>query len=323
MDILITVLGLLTEPWVLLVLAASVMFAFGNHIDEELLKKHNQPVGVLVVISGLFGFMLMGIFSLIAWSLDTSVLLPWNTAFQAIGIGVLEMVWVVPYLYATRRRGAVIVGPLLQVIPVIALLFEAMVGVIPPMLQAVGALTIVAGGILLSLEKEEAEDGSTSHNIDWVTVSLMILASTVIALIYVLFKDVVGDDANYVAVGFWSALGIALTGVAIYVFWKPYQTDFNAFCRNVSGEKVRLQLFNELMDQGGAYLVHLANVIGGQLGVAVGVVTAFNATQPIAIIVVGALFFGTRQEIDGLRGWFIALGAIGLIAAGTIMVALG
>ncbi len=328
MDMFVSVLGLLGEPWVLLVLLASVMFAAGNYIDELLLVDFEQPIGVLVIISGLFGFVLMAIFAVLGFAFNASLWLAPSVALQAIGVGVLEMIWVIPYLYATRRRGALIAGPLFQAVPVIALLLEATTGVIPPLLQGIGALTIVAGGILLSLEKEEAADGSSNRRIDWVTVGLMTLSASLVALIYILFKDAVGETGAYVAVGFWSALGIGLTGVVIYLVWTPYRRDFTAFTKAANGKAVCIQLLNELMDQGGAYLVHLGNVLGGQVGVAVGVVTAFNATQPIAIGLIGALlvFVGLRQrnnESRGVLGWLLIAVAIGLIAAGTIMVALG
>ncbi len=322
MDIIYTTLGLLTEPWVLLVLVASVMFAAGNHIDEELLKK--QKVGTLVIISGLFGLVLMAIFFSATFVTDATIALSKTDKLQAMGIGVLELAWVIPYLYATDRRGAVVAGPLFQGVPVIVFGFEAASGVIPPVMQIGGALLLVLGGILLSIEKEEDEDGETSHTFDWKTFGLMAGSVFIVALIYVWFKDVAEDETRYAAVGFWSGLGMFLSGAAIWLVFSPYRREFNKFVKNGDGKAFRLQFFNELLDAGGVYLVHLANVKAASLGITAGVVTSFTASQPIVIALLGALlvFFGYKQPDKNKMPWFLTGAAILLIAAGTVMVAL-
>ena len=322
MDILTSVLRLLAEPWVLLVLVASVMFAIGNYIDELLLVKYDQPVGTLVIISGLFGLVLMAVFAGIALTIGTQLMLPTPILLQAVGVGVLELLWVIPYLYATERRGAMIAGPLFQAVPVIALGFEAMYGVIPPLMQIGGAALIILGGVLLSIEREEAENGETSHSIDWITVGLMTLSAIIVALIYVLFKDAAEGETGYVAVGFWTGMGMLLTGIIIWLVWSPYRRDFNSFCRNANKKAFGIQFVNEIMDAGGAYLVHLANVIGPS----VMLVTAFNATQPIAIGLIGALlgYFGIKHSGTGSKvSWLLIGAAIVLIALGTVLIAFG
>jgi len=321
-DIIYATLGLLTEPWVLLVLVASVMFAAGNHIDEELLKK--QKIGTLVIISGLFGSVLMAIFFAASFVTDYTITLSSADRLKAIGVGVLELLWVIPYLLATDRRGAVVAGPLFQGVPVIVFGLEAMGGIIPPVVQIGGALLVVLGGILLSIEKEEDEDGKTSHTFDWRTFGLMAVSVFIVALIYVWFKDVTEDETRYVAVGFWSGLGMLLAGAITWLVYSPYRRDFNAFAKNVDGKAFSLQFFNELMDAGGVYLVHLANLKAASLGVAAGVVTSFTASQPIAIALLGALlvFFGYKQPEENRMSWLLIGTAILLITAGTVLIAL-
>ena len=54
-------------------------------------------------------------------------------------------------------------------------------------------------------------------------------------------------------------------------------------------------------------------------------VTAFNATQPIAIALIGALLglFGIKHaSSDSKVSWLLVGGAIALIATGTVVVAL-
>lgn len=321
MDIIYAVLGFLSEPWVLLVLTASVMFAAGNYIDELLLTNYEQEVGTLVINSSLFGLVLMIVFAMAAYVTDTVLQLSTSVMLQAVGVGVLEILWVIPYLYATERRGAMIAGPLFQALPVIALGIEAMYGVIPPAMQIVGALLIVIGGVLLSIEKEEDEDGKKSHRIDWITVGLMSLSALIVALIYVLFKDAADGADGYVAVGFWTGLGMFLTGIAIWLVWKPYRESFNAFAKNANKKAIGIQLINEVFDAGGAYMVHLANV----LGPSVMLVTAFNATQPIAIALIGILLglFGIKHAgSNSSVPWALTLSATVAISAGVVVLAL-
>ncbi len=313
-------LGFFLEPWVFAALIASMMFAIGNYIDEELLKK--QAVGTLVIISGLFGFVLMILFGCIAGFTGASLELPLNATLQAIGVGGLEVLWVIPYLYATKRRGALIAGPLLQVIPVIVFALEALLGIFPSAGQLGGSLLLVVGGVLLSLEKEEDENGNVSHSVDWVTIGLMTLSAFITALIYVLFKDVAEDEAGYVAVGFWSSLGMILTTVLLFCY-DPYWHEFSKFAKSVDMKSLGKQLVNELMDAGGVYLMHFANIAAVSFGVTSGVVTSFTATQPIAIALVGVLLslFGAKTR-GNKTGPAILVPAIALIVVGTVVVAL-
>lgn len=334
MDILNSVLDLLSSGWLTVIIVAGAMFAAGVFIDEKLLQE--QEVGTMVIISSLFGLVVMAVFAGISFYMGISLHLNQEDLLWAILIGVGEVAWVIPYLKATKRRGAVIVGPMFQLIPVVGGAAEAIFfGTIPPMIHVIGALLIVGGGFVLSIEEEELEDGSVVYVSDWKTVGLMAIAASIAAFIYVFFKDTamvhtIPADASfwekfwlllpgYVTVGFWTGLGMVLAGIAIWLIWKPYRTDFNAFCRNADGKMVGLQLFNESMDAGGAYLTHLANIIGPSILV----VTAFNAAQPIFILVfaIALLFFGIKVwEME--YKWKVIVPSIFTIAVGTGLIAL-
>lgn len=323
MELITQILLFLTEPWFLMILIASLMFATGSYLDEHLLAKHEQPIGVLVIVSGLFGIVLMVVFTLLALWNNVTLWLSVGLILQAVLIGVFELLWVIPYLYATKRRGAVVAAPLFQLVPVFALALEATLGTIPPTIQIVGATLLIIGGILISLEQNEEADGSTHHKVDWVTVLLMMLSVLLIALIYVLFRDA-SLETSYIGVGFWTSIGMITAAVLIWLLWAPFRRDFNVFCANASGRSIGLQLFNECMDSGGAYITHLANT----LGPSVMVVTAFNATQPIVIgcIATAMAWFGYTTTSTKPRStllWFCMLIAVILIATGAILVALG
>lgn len=294
------------------------MFAAGVIIDEKLVKE--QAIGTLVIISSLFGFAVMAVFAGIAHYTNTSLYLDQTSLKWALLIGVGEIAWVVPYLYALKRRGAVVAGPMFQLIPVAGGVLEAIFfGVIPPAIHVIGSILIIGGGFVLSIEEEELENGSTAYVSDWKTVGLMAVSAIIASAIYVFFKDTAGGEGGYVAVGFWTGLGMVLTGIVIWLVWKPYRTNFNAFCKKANGKMVALQLLNETVDAGGAYLTHFANI----LGPSVLIVTAFNAVQPVFILIFVAilLFFGIKVW-DMEYKWKIIVPSILTIAGGTVLIAL-
>ncbi len=321
-EIFSSLLTLISTPWVWLILIASVMYAAGNYIDELLLSKYEQEVGTMVIISTLFGAVVVAVFYGLSLYYGISIIVDQPIIVQALAIGVLEALWVIPYLYATERSGAIVAGPLFQAVPVFALVMEATMGVIPPPLQLLGAFIIVAGGILVSIEREEDEDGEVTHKIDWVTIGMMTISAIIVALIYVLFRDA-AVATNFIAVGFWVGLGTLITGATIYAVWKPYRQDFNTFCKEANYKAVTVQFFNEILDAGGVYMTNLATT----LGPSVMVVTAFNATQPLAVGITGFVLsgFGLASVSSGgmdKRGWFLLAAGIILIAVGIVVLAL-
>lgn len=316
MDIFHYTTGFLSEPWFICVVLANFLFSIGVHIDERLMEV--QKIGTLVIISALFGLVLMVIFAIIAGKVGTDLRLPNEDKLAAIVIGIAEVVWIIPYLYAMERRGATVAGPLFQLVPVFGGVLEFLLGTIPPLIQVVGATTIVFGGILLSIKKQENANGQVNHTIDWITVSLMAIAAGIIALVYVIFKNVAGSEGGYLAVGFWSSFGMLLAGIIIFIFYKPYRNDFMSFYRNANGKAVSMQFTNECMDIGGAYLTHLANV----LGPSVLVVTAFNATQPIFILLIAGFFWlFKRNKKTQSYGWIRLLLSVVMITIGTVLIA--
>jgi uncharacterized membrane protein len=318
MEILSSIVELISSGWFLAILLAGAMFAAGVFIDEKLLNDVN--VGVMVIISSLFGVLVMLVFASMAFITDSSLQLNPNVLKWALLIGVGEIVWVIPYLYALERRGAVVAGPLFQLIPVVGGIAEAILfGIIPPFIHVIGALLIVIGGFVLSIEKEELEDCTSIYISDWRTVGLMTIAASIASLIYVFFKDTAGGSDGFIAVGFWTGLGMVLTGIFIWLIYEPYRTVFNEFCKSANIKIVGIQMLNETMDAGGAYLTHFAIIIGPS----VLIVTAFNAAQPIFLLLFAAilLFLGVKIW-DTDHQWKLIVPSILTIAAGTVLIAI-
>lgn len=323
MEIIDSIVALFSNNWVWLILLASIFYAAGNYIDELLLSEYEQEVGTLVLISTFFGGLIAIGFLGYAAVAEISIVSDKPLIVQALFVGVLEALWIIPYLYATERSGAIIAGPLFQVVPVFALVMESFVGVIPPVMQILGASIIVLGGVLLSIETEEDEENGPTKKVNWGTLGLMSLSALIVALIYVLFKDA-AVNGSFVAIGFWTGIGMLLSGTAIYFLWQPYRKQFNAFLSNTNYKALGVQFVNELLDAGGVYMTHLANT----LGPSVMVVTAFNATQPVAVGVMGAIisylgYASVSSQNASSRGWLLLGTGILLIAAGIVILALG
>jgi drug/metabolite transporter (DMT)-like permease len=298
-----------------LVLGASFLYAIGNFIDELLIDDFEQPIGTLVMISGLFGGVIAIGFGAYALLFAIPLHLPLKLLLLALLIGVLEVAWLPSYLQAIKNRGALIAGPIFQAVPVIAFAFEFVTGSLPRSIQIAGALVIVGGGLLLSIEEDE-ENNTTS--VDWKTVLLMSLSVVIVSVIYILFKEISGLD-GYATVGFWSGIGMLLTTIFLWVFWAPYRADFNEFCRETNLKAFSLQIVNEFADAGGVYLTHYANVIGPS----VALVTAFNATQPVFILIIGAILTWVgiikSQKRSSFMHFLIVMGIM-FIALGTVLV---
>ena len=323
MDIIYSALRLLTEPWALLALVASFAFACENHIDEWLLNRlggnteeaeESDAVGTLVIISGLFGLVVAIVFGLVAYfapDKSVTILVGKGLATQATIIGMFEVTWLIPYLYAVNRAGALAAAPLFQSIPVIALILGiGFFAEVPPMVHIIGAGVIISGGVLLNLTEVEGK-----WQIDKKTVGLMLLASTIITLISFLFKDN-ALEGNFVATAFWGGIGMFVSSVLIFTLYRPYRLQFLKFARKVDKQSIRIQLINETVDMVASLTQRLAII----LGPSVMTVEALNAYQPVFILLID--WFLTKNGSKSLHTGFAKKAtAIVFIALGTILIA--
>ncbi len=326
MDIISVTLAFLLEwLWVALALAAALAYAGMNFIDEWLIERlggeveggeETDPVGTLTIVSGLFGLIVAAVFG--GYTLMAPAATIWvgnDLIGQAIFVGMLEIVWLPFYLYATNRSGALEAAPLFQSIPVISLILGLVFfAEVPPMLHVAGAVAIVVGGTILNLVPE-------TWKLDWRTVGLMLIASTIIAFIYFLFKDA-ALEGNFVATAFWGGVGMALAAVVIWLLWPPYRREFNAFAKDLDKKGVLVQLSNEIIDT----FAVLASQKAVVLGPSVMAVTALNAFQPVFILLIGWVLAkrGSNKHQEALSGYegLKKVGSIALIAIGTAIIVL-
>jgi uncharacterized membrane protein len=262
----------------------------------------------LVMISGLFGFVISAVFAAYSVAIDggTSLRLEASYIGQALCAGMLEVVWLIPYFHGMQRSGTINAAPLFQTIPIFSLILGLVFfAEMPASIHLVGSLLIVAGALLLNTD---------------LTIAQMLLASCIIALIYFLFKDVV-LGGNFVAAAFWSGCGMLVMTGLIWLVTPAYREQFADFLRTARHKEIGVQFGNEALNS--------ASVLASQFAVAKGpsvmLVTSFNAFHPIFTLAIGWCLAkaGSRKHFQALEGRKLTQksAAIALIAAGTVFAA--
>lgn len=229
MNTLYSVLDLFSEVWVWLALTAAFGYAVVGFIDEHLLSevsedKEGKPsngVGNLVLISGFFGITIVLAFGGYAYYVDgfQSLWIESSLRWQAVIAGALEVVWLIPYLYAVNRSGTMNVAPIFQAIPIFALVIGGVFfGEIPTTLHVIGSFTIVFGSFILN-------SGSMMEGIRKKSLVKMLLATVVLTVIFLgplllAVVSVISPTVAAVAMGL-----IALTIFFAFVKAKAFKVD--------------------------------------------------------------------------------------------------
>lgn len=315
--------ALLSEPffWAGCAIFAALGYALVEFIDEKLLEdvrpqdEEASGVGTLTLVSGFFGIVisvLIGLGVILSGNVDL-IFVKQNEAMQAIIVGALETVWMIPYLYALNRGGAINAAPLFQAIPISAFLMGLLFfGEIPAKEHIIGSGVIITGSLLLNLKKG-------TFTLDKVTVGLMLLACLIISLGYLLFKET-ALEGNFTGSLFWSGVGMTLMSVLIWCGYKPYRDQFNGFVRSANKRAMLWQITNEGLNAFAVTASHLANVGAPSVMVA----TALNAFHPFFTLVIGWILGkkGSQKHAETLGGneFYKKTIAISLIIIGTITV---
>jgi uncharacterized membrane protein len=274
----------------------------------------------LVLISGFFGIIVAVAFGLMAFLAPTGIAtlaISSKLQLQSIVVGMLEIVWLIPYLKAVNHAGAVKAAPLFQVIPVISLVLGlTFFGEVPPVIQIIGAGIIIAGGILLDLTNVEG-----SWCVDKKTIRLMLLASTIIAGTTFVFKDT-AHEGNFIATAFYTGIGEAIMSCFIFLVYTPYRKQFLVYCKEADKAGLMVQLTNETIDA----MAVMTSFKAVTLGPSVMAVTAMNAWQPVFILIIGWILAkrGSKAHVALLEANKLkqTAWAIGLLAVGTVLIAL-
>lgn len=305
--------------WFFIALLAPILFAFVNHLDKYFVTRFKETdeergVGSLVIYSSLFGLIVCAVLYLF---LGNSILISWSEIGVLLFAGVLGVAAVIFYLYAIEKDEASIVAPLFQVIPIFGLVFEYVIlGIVPTMLQIIGSLVIITGGIILATEYEGIKPKRMK-----IDVFLLMLASSLFfSLIAVLFKFAT-LEGNFWVSTFWEYAGWGLTGIALFIISRTYRTEFISSLKDDGKTLFTLNVFGEFVNTVGNSAKNFAALL-----VPVTLVYSVEALQPIFILLFGiliTLFFPKISEEDiSFKALIQKGGSIALMVLGTVLILL-
>lgn len=205
----------------LLALVPAFFFAVTNHLDKYLLSRFFQGGGrgSLLIISSLAGVPV----AVAIFFFDPTVV---AVAPAAMGIlllaGFLYMLGLLPYLTALDQEEASLVVPLFQLTPVAALILGYLfLGETVAGSQLIGALIIMCGAVLLSLEL--GEDMPTRFR--WHIFGLLGMSSCLLAVGALLFKYAAQDMVFWHAM-FWQYTGGVVFGFCSFIVVASFRNQF-------------------------------------------------------------------------------------------------
>ncbi|MBP9759882.1 MAG: EamA family transporter [Candidatus Pacebacteria bacterium] len=321
----------MSTTWLFFLLFAQVTWAVGNYIDHYLLSRYKEhvdsasTVGTLVLISSFFMLLVgTGIYALAHGLVQWGVIAPdplnmkTGEIFLAMGVGVLEVLWLIPYLYALDEADETQVCPLFQLVPV----FGFFLGItffneVPSISQILAGCVILTGSVVLNLnvgrKKESVNDGLNMR-----VIGLMAVASFIIAIVAFLFKNT-ALEANYWGAAFWMSMGSFLTGVVIWIIVPSYRRDFHAFLGRRDMFGIAVNFVNEIADS-----VAILAFYGAVLfGPSTALVQSSIAYQPLFVLLIGlvAARFGSEFHAERLRGVGLLTRVVGIfcIVLGSVL----
>lgn len=318
--------------WIVLVLLAQFTWALGNFLDHYLLVRYRpqvestSSVGTLVMVSAGFTAVtgtLIGLTSLTLFHLGVAESNPLDIAsserLTAMSVGVLEILWLIPYMHALDESDETLAPPLFQTVPVFGLILGFLFfDEIPPAMHIVAGACILAGSIVLNTNWWGPRT-NVRATVNVRVIALMMLASFIIALAAFLFKGTALEE-NYWGTAFWMSIGGLLTGCGMWLLIPSYRRDFNRFVGGRDRKGLALNLVNELTDAA-AVLAFYGAVI---LGPSTALVQATVAYQPIFILVIGlvAARLGSTFHAERLSGLALMQRGLGIlvIVLGSVLI---
>ncbi len=266
--------------WFFVALGAPLLWAVGSFIDKFLvdrLKSEELSMAVLLLYSTLFSVLVLPVVFLIGGGLDTLFSIQ---ILLLIAAGVVEAVALFLFFSALVREEVSLVIPLLQLTPVFSFAFGLLVlGETLTLLQGVGCVTVILGGMLLTLEFSE----ETRFKIKKYLLVYMIFAAAAYALTDTLFKYGGSANAFWTSV-FWQHVGLLGAGVAVFLAKPSYRRQFVSHVQASPASFVGLNILNETLHAGGVMLVNFALFFAP-----IALVATVTAYHPVFVLIGGAM----------------------------------
>jgi drug/metabolite transporter (DMT)-like permease len=289
----------------------------GNHIDKYLLDKQleRRGVGSLMLFSALIGVLVMPLILLV--QPDVLHITPAHAAIVVVN-GMLYVLGLLPYFYALQRDEASIVVPLFQSSAVFSYLLGLFVlGEDLSALQLGAALLVVCGSILIALELGQRRSIFKAD-----VFALMLLASFLNALNWLLFKFVAVQENFWVSSFFWEYAGFALVGALMLICVRSYRLEFIAVLRQNKFNVLGLVALNETASLAAKTATNVASLMAP-----LALISTVNGLQPLFVLLSGVLLtlylprYG--QERLGVTIVLQKVAAMTLMIVGASLLAIG
>lgn len=262
--------------WFLYAIGAPFLWAIVNIADKFLVednKDTDSPIGSLVLFSALAGVIVMVItpfFTNDIFSLDL------NDRIILLVTGVINILWIILYLYALDADEVSSVAPWFLTIPVFAYILGFFIlGETITDIQIFGGLMILIGNMIFALDFRERG----KYKIKWRTIYLMIPACILAALWGVLFKFV-AQDAGFWEASFWEYAGLFLSGLFIFIFIKTYRNGFLHMLKNGGKKILTINFISESLTIVGNLLTNFALLLAP-----VTLIYLVSTFQPVFVLI--------------------------------------
>jgi len=280
--------------WILIALIPPFLYSISNFLDEFLIEKYTKQdgIGSLILFSGLFGIIVAPI---IAFFVPDVFSISINNILILVSVGILNVLYVLLYLYAMESDEATVVAPLYQLIPVFGFFLGwSILGEVLDLRQIIGSAIIVFGGLIIALDLELSQGLGFKVK----PFLLMAGASFIAALTEILFKVAAIPDTFWVS-SFWNYIGFIIISVILFFAVKSYRRSFINMLKNNTNKVLGLNFGNEIITGAGDLILRLV-----LLFIPVFLVQTVVSTQPIFILLIGiilTIFFPkiSKQKIYG------------------------
>ena len=292
--------------WLFFAFSGPVLWAASTHIDKYIVDKYfqNASTAVLIVFTSLVDLLALPVI----WYFVPSVFaLPLLSMAVMTVSGALYMGAMIFYLQAIQSEEASVVSPLFQASVLWgALLAYLVLGETLSHLQLLGAVLIVGGALLLSLNPS-----LRFKQMKLRLVLTMLGCTFVLALASVIFKFF-AVDGEFWATTFWTFAGTAAVGGILLVTGGRFAQFIRLFNKH-PGAMFGVNAANELINLGGTLGVRYALLLAP-----VAIVQAISSTTTLFVFFFGVLlsvFFPSLGREDLSQRNLLQKGAAALLVA--------
>ncbi len=279
--------------WFLFALAGPFLYAVTNYIDKLVLERYFKQggVGAILIFSSLFSALALPLL----YAFDQTVFQVSAVHMLALAVvGVLNALVLFFYLKALQDEEVSVAIVFYQLVPVFAYgLGYLILGETLTIMQLTAMVVVIVGTSIVSFEI----DSDNRFSLRSRTVGYMVLASLCWALGAVVFKAVALEE-QVVRSLFWENLMLAIIGVGLLMFVRPYRKHFCIAFRENSRAILSLNALNETIYVAANIVMAFAYLLAP-----VSLVLLANSYQAVFALLIGVVLtiFFPRLAVEKVK----------------------